>query len=701
MALFQPSFIYPDARSGIGRGVVDATQDLTVSWRINGASAMTAFSITIYLNNSASTQKYTTGKITSGCPAYGTTSAGAIQLFSYTISAATLSSAGITNGNSYKLIIKQWWSANDSITQSSASAFITRANPSLSISAIGVGGVIGTRYYTFTGVYSQAQGDTLNWFRWKICYDGQTDNPFFDSENISGTMDISCTYDGFFANTSYMIRLTVQTENGVESDTGWVSFSCSYSIPETTGAMTASCMPGTDSVFVEWKGIGYFPGTATGYYFIAPNHVATIGDNTSIYWSQAIPTDMSFAAPWSIIWKGRLDRKNANIFTAKQSSGDIKLSYNYSTQTLKLQKGSTTLATQTGIKNNPTVTVVLTDTMLYIRSQFMGGGVYPASDLYPSSTLYPSSDSSTTVQTYSLSVSYTQETITRLDVGGYQLCYYLEILDDIASPQIIAKAITNGTYKPGLIASDYILVDWTDGINAGTINIGGDTLTGFALYRRHQDDETLVRIAETDINTNEIYDFGAASQQGPYTYYLFPKGANSYIASPITSNALSPCWWNWTLIEAEQIGNNEFTAIAEYRFQYNVSGGAMSNNNSPNILQNFTQYPKVQLAPQNYKSGTLTGLIGTVSLSAGQMQYADSLELRDAIMALSVTQNPIFLKNRKGDILRIKISAAVSMETADATIEQIQTATIPWVEVGSAEGASIYSTQAMPQLLAI
>lgn len=693
MALFQPSFIYPDARSGLGQGVIDATQNLTVSWRINGSSAMTAFSITIYLNNAASTQKYTTGKITTGCPAYGTTSSGAIQMFSYTIPAATLSSAGIVNGQNYKLIIKEWWSANDSVTQSSASAFITRKTPTLSISTIGIGGTISKRFYTFTGTYSQAQGDALNWFRWQIAYMGQIDTPFFDSENISGTMDISCTYDGFFSDTSYAIRLTAQTENGIEMDTGWTPFYCSYSIPSTTGEVTASCVPGSDAVLVEWSGIGYYPGTAIGKYSISASHIATINANASIFWSEAIPTNMNFAAPWSIVWKGRLANLNATIFTAEQSGGDITLSYDSTTNTLTLVKGGTTLASQSGIINVPMVTVILTDTNLYIRSEYLGGGLYPSTTLYPYSTLYPSAAETSMVDVYSIPVTYTQEAITKLTLGGYQRCHFFEVIQGAASAEIIAAAITDGDYTPGLQSYDYILVDWTDGINAGTINIGGDTLIGFALYRRHQNDATLVKIAETNIVTNTIYDYSAGSQQGPYTYYLFPRGANSYIASPIISNSISPCWWNWTLMQCLQESDSAYTVVSAFRFRHNVDSGAMSNNNAPTVLQNFTPYPKIQPAPQNYKSGSISGLIGAVDWSSGQPQYVDTIALRDAIMALSASQNPMFLKDRKGDILKVAIAGPTAMDTADATREQMQTASISWVEVGSADGVSVYSTQ--------
>ena len=62
-------------------------------------------------------------------------------------------------------------------------------------------------------------------------------------------------------------------------------------------------------------------------------------------------------------------------------------------------------------------------------------------------------------------------------------------------------------------------------------------------------------------------------------------------------------------------------------------------------------------------------------------------------MALSVSANPMFLKNRKGDLWRVKISGAISMMTADATREQIQTASVPWVEVGPADGVSLYALE--------
>ena len=94
------------------------------------------------------------------------------------------------------------------------------------------------------------------------------------------------------------------------------------------------------------------------------------------------------------------------------------------------------------------------------------------------------------------------------------------------------------------------------------------------------------------------------------------------------------------------------------------------------------------IAPQNYQSGTLQSLIGVVN----DGEYSDTIDLRDAIYNLSLTTNTLFLKNRKGDLLRIRPSVEISMETMDNTRAQALTVSFPWVEVGDASGVAVYRT---------
>lgn len=246
--LFQPSNITPDEING--SGCFDATQGMSVSWQVNGDSAMTAYQIALFSNDAASTQLFSTGRVALATPFWGVNYKGQTQFFTAQITAAQLSGAGITNGNEYKMLITQWWSANDSITQTTASLFLTRSTPSVSINAIP--SPLAAREYSFTGLYTQAEGDALKWVRWQIAVSGNEENPFYDSGEIGGTGELQTDYDGFFTGTDYAVKLSVETENGIQADSGWVSFSVSYEVTEPQGSVTVCQLQDSTAVFVQW-----------------------------------------------------------------------------------------------------------------------------------------------------------------------------------------------------------------------------------------------------------------------------------------------------------------------------------------------------------------------------------------------------------------------------------------------------------------
>jgi hypothetical protein len=126
---------------------------------------------------------------------------------------------------------------------------------------------------------------------------------------------------------------------------------------------------------------------------------------------------------------------------------------------------------------------------------------------------------------------------------------------------------------------------------------------------------------------------------------------------------------------------------SSYRFGKNLTSGSITNNNQPGVFKNFTPYPTVMIAPQNYQSGTLQSLIGVINNG----EYSDTINLRDAIYELSTTKNTLFLKNRKGDLLKIRPTDSITMETMDNTRAQAQTVSFPWAEVGDASDAVIHS----------
>lgn len=249
--LFQPSNISPSTLSGIGAGTVDVTLGLTVSWQVNGDTPMTAYKITIYQNDTASTEKYTTGKISLSSPYFQPHDKnGNPQFFSTQISAANLSAAGIVNGyaNGYKLLITQWWTANDYVEQTSASVFNTLKNPVLTIDTI-----TGTSMAeTITATYTQAQGDPISTVEWVFAVAGSESTPLKQTGTVT-TQILSFDVDGLMDGVTYSIECNVVTAGGVYISTGFIQFTVSYSVTAEQVTYTLGQLKGSNGVYLTWN----------------------------------------------------------------------------------------------------------------------------------------------------------------------------------------------------------------------------------------------------------------------------------------------------------------------------------------------------------------------------------------------------------------------------------------------------------------
>ena len=270
--LYQPSNISPDEI--YGTGTVDLASPLTVSWRVSGDSAMTDYKIDFYLNDSASTLKYSTGKVTLGTPFWGVTYTGAVQYFTVSIPSATLTSAGMQNNREYKMLITQWWSANDSVTQFTPSVFITRRVPTVTVATID--SPVTSNSYTFTATYSQAQGDAIKWVRWELADRAIVNGEdiftvFYDSGPIYGTGQLQLDYDGFLSGNRYAVKCSVETENGIGATSGWQYVNVSYTLPSPTGQARACQIAGSPCTWISWD----IDITADGYTIMRKDALST------------------------------------------------------------------------------------------------------------------------------------------------------------------------------------------------------------------------------------------------------------------------------------------------------------------------------------------------------------------------------------------------------------------------------------------
>lgn len=712
--LFQPTNIFPSLTGGLGNGVADVNSDLTVSWQVNGNTPMTSFQIVIYKNDATSTKLYDTGTLTDGCPFHGISYTGEIQFFSYTISHDALHQAGVRNGGEYKLIITQSWDGG-SVTQSAASAFHAKETPVIKIAKFPQ--QMPFSKYTFELEYPD-NSDPLNWMRWRVAtWDNTSNEPseiLYDTGDIFGASDLRCFYDGFLAGITYAIVCDVETVYGVQTTTGWNTFIASYTLLDYPGIVTAKRICGHTGVLLSWDKLIYIPGNISGDY-ILKDGTLELSEGAKIYWDHVNGSQMNLQTPWTFLFRGKLSEipgeislttrncdislslANADGFTYIQDSSgnDIldssgnKIEANAAGYTLFVAKTNGEIVSSTPIAQSGYVDqIAVTPTKLIYTTVEFSGGLFPTSTLHPSNELYPKPTSEIITSTYTIDLSYTQTELTKISVTGPILCDYLWVVGINADGSYISNIFSNASFEPSFDNKDTLFAaKFENELGAGNVPGLSADLTGIAVYRRTGASGTLKRIADMPLSQSSVADFSVSSQMD-YTYYLYPYGAMRIETTPLTSKTINICFWDWAILECAEDSSGVFHVVSEYLFGKNLSSGSISNNNSPNILENFTQYPLVQLRNANYMSGTLSSLIGIIR----DCEYSDTIAQKNAIYALSTSQNALFLKSRKGDIWRIRIAGNIQMDTMDDTKQQAQTASIPWVQTASAENSAIIST---------
>lgn len=681
MALYQPTNIFPSSFAGVGGGVVDVTQPLTVSWQVNGSSAMTAYQIKIYENTTASKLVYNSDRVNLQHPFYGMTSTGDVNYFQVTIPANRLINLSNVFSSGYKMLITQWWNGG-SIQQLSPSFFLTRTNPAVTVS---VPATVTSRSVTFTGSYTQAQGDTLDWFRWELALQDDPESPIEDSGYIYGTEDIQVTYDGLFTNTAYSVRLTIQTENGVQATTGWQNFTAQYDVSDMKGYVDA-CVSPLEGVIIQWPRISYINGKPSGPHQLTGGQLR-LPAGSSITWDERNGEPMNIPTPWSLAWSGIVPLTGTSPVWRITGDGHT-LSLSIEPHLISLILDGAVLASVEipHLLVDYTIRMVLTPRELHMYYPVQEGGLYPSSVLFPSATLYPmGGDVSWERFTYPL--TWVQPDIESITLYGEQRCDYIMVSGGEVSGALLGDLLTNFEFEPSWTLDTWFLATFNGtGINGGNITPSGDSITGAAVYRLKKGDRRLQLVANVGICSSTLVDEGFRNQS-TYTYYVFVLGTNTYVSAPLISNPVTPMFWNWTVLDCSVDSNGTYHLEEAHLFRNSVSTDSISNNNAPSMLQNFTPYPLRQPSSYNFKSSTLTGYIGRVDMKLNQ--YIDTVDMAEALYNLSVSNNPKFLRDRKGNLWRIQTNAAVSMQTGDTMVPQPYFGSFPWAEVGAADGISI------------
>ena len=282
--------------------------------------------------------------------------------------------------------------------------------------------------------------------------------------------------------------------------------------------------------------------------------------------------------------------------------------------------------------------------------------------------------------------------ITSVSLSGEQLANFAWIKSGQLTPSEIEDYLSiqfSDVNTPSDLATLFF-AKFNGTLDAGSYASTGESIVGWSIYRQKQGESALRYIASVSNTDTQIIDH-LVENGTVYTYYIFPEGFST-MGSPIVSDPVSSKAWNWTIFTAtESAKEGVLTVTHAYVFQGNVQTDSMSNNSDSTVMRNFTKYPKIIKGTSNYKSGTLSALIGAVDMQTNT--YIEEKGLRDALYALTTTNERTFLKNRAGDVWEVSIHSAIDMNVSDNSAYQPNTAKIEWTEIAATNDISLVSAE--------
>lgn len=714
MALFQPTNVIPSTLSGEGNGTVDVSKPLTVSWQVNGNSPMVAYRIKIMQNDTDSTLMLDTGKVTLNTPFSGADRLGNPIFFSTVIPAADLFLAGIVNGyaNGYKMSIEQWWTANDSVFQSSASYFITRSEPTLVL--IDNLDHFSNLNHVFRAIYLQAQGDTVEWYRWEMQMevDGvyvtvDDTGPIFGGRmefyGIGETSDyykITYAYSGFVIGTSgllgapgvkYRLRCTLQTENGVFADSGWKNFE-SLNIGTLTPVQLSVCnVKDKDAIKISMPKNFPLLGETTGPYEYEETSTFVVNlvlpEGSSATWGGTGDKTLDIrGGPYTVAVRGTITDVDAgNTYFIANTRYDeyndpTQLQFAYDANGFSIRFGNIQIwGNNVQPENGMVFSIAITSETVYFAYTQNGQTQTEQTPIsIPAHSWYDNDLKSVTLNG---PMKFCDVLIEKGNMEWWDFYTYFVFQNN--SPMFTDGTMLILGFAYTLYTGGYLI----EGVYS-TVDSKVHYTTELAIYRKEIADSYVVPIAGLQVSPDTkdavIYDYSVRNGAA-YEYYFLTVDGDGYARRRNGIKEITPCFWNYTVLCCDEDNNGDYIVQKEYRFALDITSGNVGNNNTPGLQQNFTRYPLRQPASGQYRSGTLSAYIG----KAENGQYVDTSSLMEELYALSTSKQIKFLKTRKGQILRIETSAPVVMNIGDKYAQQPAKISLPWVEVGDAKSANI------------
>lgn len=689
MGQYRPSGLIPSTLTP--EYSIDATKDNIFSCKINGTSPTLKYRLKIMQNNTSSTVVYDTGVIALSTPLYPVGYDGTENTLEVTVP----STSGMQNGNEYKWTISSYWSDSD-FFESFDNVFVANQTSSVAIAAFT--SPITSKGYTFTTTITMASTVGVERFGWVVVNTttGEELVNTIDSNNIYSS-DVKLKYDGFLSGESYRVKVKCWFNDGTSSETPFSDVAVQYDTEKFDSVVTAKETKNS-SVAIYWSNIFYVYGAPTNnnYAFenswpwneaFTPVYLRLDSGNTITY-NQISGKALELPTTVTHTMAFYCSVDNTNIYRADgtDSTGNpyyIQVSQESGVVYLNVNGTKSAIYTLTDV-DRWIVMSIQNNSILLKRYSGNLDGLYPSETLYPSDTLYPHDQTYSTHDIESVTNSIITDGVwTSFKFNGAALLKYFWIRATPLDSATWAN-LSDFNFIPEWDGDTRILATFQNTLSAGNAT-SSSNIAGWLVYRKDDDSSNLKYVRLNPPDRTYLVDYSVRNQIG-VQYWVFPY-FESQIGSPNVSNRVVPDWWEWDLIVADKYDNDRYYATALHRFDLNVTSGQLSNNTNVSVLNGFTPYSKVQHSRTNYWTGQLTALLGNCA-----NEYYDTIEQMNAIKALTTDGRDKFLKDRKGNMWKVRLSSPVVENMTDEYTQQAVTLQLDWMEIGSASLSSITET---------
>lgn len=680
MGQYRPSSLIPSTLTS--EYSIDATKVNVFSCKLNGTSPTIKYRLKIMNNNTTSSIVYDTGVVSLSKPIYPVNSDGTENLLQVSVP----SSSGMVNGKEYKWSISSYWSANE-YYESYDNVFKTYKDASISI--VSYPNPLTEKSYTFQANIVKPSDVGIERFGWIIqnIESGDQLVNTIDSGNIYSS-EVEVYYDGFLNDEMYEVKVKAWLMNGTSVETDFQPIAVSYMVAPVDSAVVATPLKNS-GVLVQWAGIYYIFGKIenNAYSFVTEEEETflRIRANNSLTFDTITGTPIELPTTVTHTFSFFCNTDNNKVYRADgidKEGNPYFLQVSVAGEYVRLNVNGNLIPVYKKQSGDTFVIMSIENTRIRIRVWgSLLDGLYPETQLWPSQTLYPRDETYEVKDVQSVENSIiTDGTWNKFTFSGpVDLKFFWIRVDPV--PQNIWSQLGTKGFLPEWDVNTRILATFQNTFSAGNVFAPSEVFS-WMVYSRDLDSTSLKFIRENEKQRTYLVDYTARNMNG-IEYWVFPV-FEFQIGNPNVSNRVSPDWWSWDLIVADKYGNDQYYVSDVFRFDLDVTSGQLSNNTAHSILQNFTNYSKVQSSNANYWSGRITSLLGNCA-----DEYVDTVERMEDLKRLTTDGKDKFLKDRKGNFWKIRLNAPVTESMNDAYVEQAVTVQISWMEIGSSALSSV------------